>query len=59
MAQMGLITALRKTIMEGVSVKDLRVEYKELTDTDKKELVAIYNKEKTFGADIEVVERVV
>lgn len=55
MEKMGLVGALRRTIMEGVKLGQFTKEYKAMTDKDKQSLVDIYNKEKTFGDDIEVV----
>ncbi len=57
MKEMGLVAAIRKTILEGVAVGQLKKEYTELTDKDKKELADLFNKEKTFGPDVEVVTK--
>lgn len=55
MGKVGLVGALRRTIMEGVPMAQFSKEFKELSQKDKEELVAEYNKTKCLGADIEVV----
>lgn len=58
MEQMGLVGALKRTILEGVDITQFSKEYRELSEKDKEELVVDFNKCKPFGNDIEVVLKV-
>ncbi len=59
MEKIGLIAALRRTIMKDVAVTQFTKEYKALGDKDKVDLVKTFNKEKTFGDNVEVVIRTI
>ena len=59
MEQIGLVIALRKTIMENVGFSQFRDEMKKLTPEDKKDLITEFNKSKICGANIEVVEKTI
>lgn len=56
MEKIGLVIALRRTIMKGVSFAKFREEMSKLSIKEKNELVAEFNKAKACGEDVEVVE---
>lgn len=59
MEKLGLVGALRRTIMKGVAIAEFTKEYKALTLKDKEELVMEFTKCKTLGNDIEVVVKTI
>lgn len=59
MEKLGLVGALRRTIMKGVAIAEFTKEYKALNQKDKEELVVNFNKCKSFGDDIEVVVKTI
>ena len=53
--EVGLIIALRKTIMDNCPLDQFKKEWADLTTKDREELVVEYNKCKTLGDDVVVV----